>query len=206
MARRLACHGLISPVDDEEGYVELFRSLQPVPPMANSYPGSPPRLNDRQQAVLRAFEVSGPLSPRKLREHSGLDYRPLMAAVNRLEEAFLVCEDQTDDSWDRPLHLFAREWPDAQTEDTDPFEAKAQVLLQWALTYHHVTAEQAASITGWPKRQLASLLSALHERGEFQILETSPVSYRIGGTQRAHIGGVREEERFVELGSEPRVT
>ncbi|MDP7362229.1 MAG: hypothetical protein QF768_06455, partial [Candidatus Latescibacteria bacterium] len=109
------------------------------------------------------------------------------------------------DSWDRPLHLFEREWPDAQTEDADPFEAKAQVLLRWALTYHHVTAEQAASLTGWPKRQLASLLSALHERGELQILETSPVSYRIGGTQRAHIGGVREEERFVELGSESRV-
>ncbi len=104
-----------------------------------------------------------------------------------------------------PPHLFEREWPDAQTEDTDPFEAKAQVLLRWALTYHHVTAEQAASLTGWPKRQLASLLSALHERGELQILETSPVSYRIGGTQRAHIGGVREEERFVELGSESRV-
>ena len=145
-----------------------------------------------------------------------------------MEEAFLVCEDQTDDSWDRPLHLFEREWPDAQTEDTDPFEAKAQVLLRWPLIYHHVTAEQAASLTGWPKRQLASLLSALHERGELQILETSPVSCRIEQSQFlkgsriglqsasivgvrfsvgrvAHIGGVREEERFVELGSESRV-
>ncbi|MBT3342466.1 MAG: hypothetical protein HN712_17010 [Gemmatimonadetes bacterium] len=226
-ARRLDAHGLAAPVEAEADYVELFRRLQPVAPGANSYPGSPPRLeyrvggpdgddtrladelrathklikgryfggrvsyvwvedlalyrsacqrpmntiNDRHAAVLRAFEVSGPLSPRQLREQTGMAYRPLMAAVNRLEEAFLVCEDQTDDAWDRPLHLFEREWPQAYAAKQDRLEAREEVLRRWAAVNVWVSVEGAAATTGWPKRELAKLLGNLCEEGRLRPVD-----------------------------------
>jgi hypothetical protein len=124
------------------------------------------RFNDRQQAVVRAFEVSGPLSPRQLREQTGLPHKLLMGAVNRLEEAFIVCEDQTDEAWDRPLHLFEREWPEAHEAHIDPLVARKQVFMRWAENDIVVTMEGATLLTGWPKRQTASLLLELLKEGE----------------------------------------
>ena len=237
-ARRLASQGLSAPVEGESDFVELFRRLQPVPPMANSYPGSPPRLeyrvggadgedarladelrarhklikgryfggrvsyvfvedlalyaaacrrpmttlNDRHAAVLRAFEVSGPLSPRQLRQQTGMAHRPLMAAVNRLEEAFLVCEDQTDDAWDRPLHLFEREWPEAHEAELDRVEAREEVLGRWAAANVWVCVEGAAAVTGWPKRELVKLLASLSAMGKLQPVDAvqEPVEADVG--------------------------
>ncbi|MBL7041134.1 MAG: hypothetical protein ISR77_21035 [Pirellulaceae bacterium] len=242
-AQRLAAQGLSTKADDEASYVELFRRLQPVSPVANSYPGSPPRLehrvdgpagedgrladelrashrlikgrffggrvsyvhvedlplytaacrrplrviNELHAKILRAFEVSGPLSPRQLREQTGLAHRPLMAAVNRLEEAFLVCEDQTDDAWDRPLHLFEREWPAAWTAMTDAVEARRQVLLRWAHCNVRVSVEGAASSTGWPQREMRQLLARLSEEGHLQPIEaTADPGYTVPVDARDH--------------------
>ena len=47
LAWRMARQGLASPVRSESEYVALVRLLQPVAPVANSMPGSPPRLTHR---------------------------------------------------------------------------------------------------------------------------------------------------------------
>ena len=47
LAERLRRQNLIPPLDDRGGYIDLFRSLQPVSPRAYSRPGSPPQLTHR---------------------------------------------------------------------------------------------------------------------------------------------------------------
>ena len=60
---------------------------------ASAYRRPLERLDPKQELVLRALTYAGPLSPRELREETGLGPRPLMAAVHRLERAFVVCEE-----------------------------------------------------------------------------------------------------------------
>ena len=79
---------------------------------AAAYRRSMTRFDARQEAGIRALAYAGPLSPRQLCAETSLAHRSLMAAVHRLERAFVVCEDQTDDAWDRPLYLVEREFPD----------------------------------------------------------------------------------------------
>ena len=47
LAERLHRQRLTDPLESAKGYVELFRLLQPVSPMASSRPGDPPRLVHR---------------------------------------------------------------------------------------------------------------------------------------------------------------
>ena len=47
LAERLSRNHLVNSLDDSTGYAELFRTLQPVSPVAFSRPGEPPRLVHR---------------------------------------------------------------------------------------------------------------------------------------------------------------
>jgi hypothetical protein len=121
------------------------------------------RPDARQEAVVRALTYAGPLSPRQLREETGLRHRPLMAAVHRLEQAFVVCEDQVDDAWDRPLHLVEREWPDLSTQMPGAAEAVDEVILRQLRVLAWATTQELVDGTGLGKRQVASSLQRLLE-------------------------------------------
>ncbi len=47
LAERMQRQRLAAPLQNVDGYVELFRLLQPVSPVANTRPGDPPRLGPR---------------------------------------------------------------------------------------------------------------------------------------------------------------
>lgn len=229
LSARLQRHGLLHPTGDEAGYLELFGRLQPVAPEANSYPGSPPRLQHRttadvgdadvadglrarrqlvkgrfhggtvayvrvddlplfaaayrqpltgldarQEAAVRALTYAGPLSPRQLREETGLGHRPLMAAVHRLERAFIICEDQTDDAWDRPLHLVEREFPDLWSAGPSADDAVAALVLRLLTVQVFATTAQLASGCGLGKRRTAQAVARLAETGRIEAAELEP--------------------------------
>jgi len=56
---RLIAQGLDQPLKEDRGYPELFRRLQPVSPVANTYPGNPPALVKR--TVFDSLEASDDL-------------------------------------------------------------------------------------------------------------------------------------------------
>ncbi len=128
------------------------------------------RLDVRQEAVIRALTYSGPLSPRQLREETGLAHRPLMAAVHRLERAFVVCEDQTDSAWDRPLHLVEREFPDLWQQAPDPEAAAAEVLARLLHTQVFATTAQLAAGSGLGKRVVGSTITTMERSARVEAV------------------------------------
>lgn len=57
--------------------------------------------NSVQASVLDAVQRAGPLTPRQIKEETGLLNKQIMPALHRLQTAWLVYEDQVDDGWDR---------------------------------------------------------------------------------------------------------
>ena len=54
-----------------------------------------------QQMLLERIEMSGPYTIGQLKEESGLLVKEITPALHRLQEAFLIYEDQYDGEWDR---------------------------------------------------------------------------------------------------------
>lgn len=154
-----------------QGGTVAYVHVEDLPLFAAAYRQPLTRLDARQEAAVRALTYAGPLSPRQLREETGLGYRPLMAAVHRLERAFILCEDQTDDAWDRPLHLVEREFPDLWARAPSADEAGAEVLLRLLTAQAFATTAQLACGSGLGKRRTAQAVAGLEQAGRIQAAQ-----------------------------------
>ena len=65
-----------------------------------------------QQMLLERIEMSGPYTIGQLKEESGLLVKEITPALHRLQEAFLIYEDQYDGEWDRGWYRFGEFFPD----------------------------------------------------------------------------------------------
>ena len=218
LAERLRRQRLSEPLDGRDGYIRLFASLQPVTPVANSMPGSPPslahrttfsdaaeadrlraertivkgrflggtigyvlsqdldtyanafcrpleRLSHTQQTVLDTVALQGPVTPRLIKQETGLLNKKLMPALHRLQEAFVVYEDQVDEDWERGWYDFAAEWPDVMIDKGRSDPAAAEVLRRTVSALVFATEENLRDWSGWPAGKLAGVLSGLERDG-----------------------------------------
>lgn len=85
-------------------------------------------LNPWQQIVWTCLEQEGPMSIGQLREATGLPAKILTPALHRLQQAFLVFEDQADGDGDRSWFRFESEFPDMELMAYSQQEALAYVI------------------------------------------------------------------------------
>ncbi|MDA0335281.1 MAG: winged helix DNA-binding domain-containing protein [bacterium] len=140
-----------------------------LPLYAAAYRQPLEQFDARQEAALRALTCAGPLSPRQLRHETGLAHRPLMAAVHRLERAFIICEDQTDSAWDRPLHLVDREFPELWAQAPPAEVAQAEVLARLLAAQVLATTAELAAGSGLGKRCVAGVLAGMEEDHRIEV-------------------------------------
>jgi len=120
-------------------------------------------LNRIQGTVLKAVQTMGGLTPRQIKEETGLLIKGIMPALHRLQEAFLVHEDQVDSEWERCWYDFASEWPEIDLEDI-PWEAAAErVLLRFLRGHVFATMEQVKDWSQLPSRPLRALVSGMEK-------------------------------------------
>jgi len=131
------------------------------PLFAAAYKQPLERFDVRQEAAIEALSYAGPLSRRQLRQETGLAHRPLMAAVHRLERAFIICEDQADSAWDRPLHLVSREFPELWTQAPAPEAAQDEVLARLLAAQFFATTTELTAGSGLGKRCVTRTIAAL---------------------------------------------
>ena len=70
---------------------------------------------DKQEMLLTLIRREGPLNIQIMKEMTGLLVKEITPVLHRLQEAFLIYEDQYDGEWDRGWYTFAefsrmREW------------------------------------------------------------------------------------------------
>jgi hypothetical protein len=221
---RLRRHLLAEPATDTDAYFELFRLVQPVAPIAMSYPGSPPQLvhralfdaaaaadklratrqfvkgrflngnvgyvfaddlelyatafrkpvkgmNEIQQIAYDKLSSLGPLTPRQLREETGLLNKQIMPALHRLQTAFLVHEDQPDEDWEREWRLFEDEWPEVDLNRRTKEEAAADVIERFLRAHVFATSAYIKDWSSLPKRLLDGVLSDMESSGRVRAVE-----------------------------------
>ncbi|MBN1218915.1 MAG: winged helix DNA-binding domain-containing protein [Anaerolineae bacterium] len=216
LTERLRRQHLTDPLPTADSYLELFRRLQPVSPVAFTRPGDPPRLiprahfndgaeadrlraqrrivkgrflggsigyvlaedlalyantfqrplpyfNEIQETVLEAVQITGPLTPRQIKEETGLLNKQIMPALHRLQQAFLVYEDQTDDDWERGWYDFATEWPGVKLNEEQRQTTTIQVLLRFLEGHVFATFEQLKDWSQLSARFLARVVREMEQ-------------------------------------------
>ena len=128
---------------------------------ANTFRKPLSKPNEAHVRVMQAVSDAGPLTPRQLKDETGLLNKVIMPALHRLQSAFLVYEDQTDCDWERAWYEFASEWPEVDVGD-ESFESSArQVLGRFFEAHAFATAEQVKDWTRLSARQLKAVLGGM---------------------------------------------
>jgi hypothetical protein len=143
------------------GYV-LARDLEIY---ANAFRKSLVEPSDIQRRVLDALRSTGPLTPRQLKEETGLLNKQIMPALQRLQTAFLVYEDQLDDDWERSWYDFRSEWPGVSIGEEHRARASGEVLRRFLRAHVFATLEQIRDWSRVPVRQIKDVLHSLEVGG-----------------------------------------
>jgi hypothetical protein len=120
---------------------------------------------ETQETVLDAVRRVGPLTARQIKEETGLLNKRIMPALQRLQSAWLVYEDQLDDDWDRPWYAFETEWPGVEIREERQGEAVPEVLLRFLHGHVFATRENLLDWSRLPGRLLDRTLRELEGEG-----------------------------------------
>ena len=118
-----------------------------------------------QADVYEALRFGGPLTSAQIKEETGLLKKQINPALHRLQEAFLVYEDQVDTSWERAWFDFAAEWPDIDLNDATVARDEAAVAARFFDAFVFATAPQVEDWTQWPAKRVAGVLATLERDG-----------------------------------------
>ena len=72
-----------------------------LPLFAAMYRKPIPMMDDVQLTIMTLIERMGPLNIQQIKEETGYLVKEITPALHRLQEAFLLYEDQYDGEWDR---------------------------------------------------------------------------------------------------------
>ena len=132
---------------------------------ANTFLRPIQRLSYVQRTVLDTVIAQSPTTARLIKEETGLLNKSIMPALHRLQEAFLVYEDQVDADWERGWYDFATEWPDVYIEQSRWEPAAATVLTRFLKGYVFATLENIKDWSGLPVKKLQGLVAMMEKSG-----------------------------------------
>ena len=124
--------------------------------------------NMYQSEVFEAVQSAGPLTPRQLKDETGLLNKRIMPALHRLQQAFLVYEDQVTSEWERSWYDFESEWMDVVIDHAQQYSAIAEVLKRFLEALVFATFQQFRDWSRFTIKHIHSALQALTENGLIQ--------------------------------------
>lgn len=114
-----------------------------------------------QQMLLERIEMSGPYTIGQLKEESGLLVKEITPALHRLQEAFLIYEDQYDGEWDRGWYRFGEFFSDFSLDRYTKTEALKIVLRRFAHRFVWFTPAMAKSFYKLPEKEIKLAIAGL---------------------------------------------
>jgi len=116
----------------------------------------------RHTTLLELIERE-PLTIQQMKEETGMLVKEITPVLHRLQEAFLIYEDQYDGEWDRGWHKFSDMFPDVNLAKYTRHKA-LKVLLQ-RFAYRHVVfdVKMARSFYKLPEKDIKTAIASLVE-------------------------------------------
>ena len=142
--------------------LELFAALyrKPVKEFSNI-----------QAQLLKLIESSGPLTIQQIKDETGLLVKEITPALHRLQEAFLVYEDQYDGEWDRGWYSFEEAFPTLNIDRYTRHEALKTVLQRFAYRLVWFDTAMAKSFYKLPEKEIKQAANELENDGTFAFAE-----------------------------------
>lgn len=121
------------------------------------------RLSFEEAKILELLRREGPMTIGLMKEFSGLLVKQITPLLHRLQEKFLLFEDQTDNEWDRAWYLFEDEFPTVDFRQYSRSEAIRTILLRFACRNVWIEPRSAQSFFRFPHREIEQALSTLKD-------------------------------------------
>ena len=143
--------GWIMP-EDMELFAALYRKElnQPTP---------------EQLQILELIETMGPMTIQQMKEETGLLVKQITPILHRLQEAFLIYEDQYDGAWDRGWYRVAEMFPEMNPERYTRHEALKVILQRFAYRMVWFDIKMAKNFYKLPEKEIKQVAATLAEEG-----------------------------------------
>lgn len=129
-----------------------------------------------QLRVLELIEREGPLNIQQIKEETGLLVKEITPALHRLQEAFLIYEDQYDGEWDRGWYRFTEMFPQVNSDKYSRHEALKIVLQRFAYRLVWFDTAMAKSFYKLPEKEIKLAAGELVAEG---VLVESNAGYML---------------------------
>ena len=128
------------------------------------YRKAPKAFTQVQEELLALLRREGPMNIGLMKELTGLLVKEITPALHKLQEAFLVFEDQADNEWDRAWYLMEGELPELNLA-LNRGEAIEAAVLRFAYRIVAFDLPMAKSFFRLPVRDLKAALDGLLAQG-----------------------------------------
>lgn len=137
-----------------------------------------PEPGPHQELVLKLIGSQGPMTIQQIKQETGLLVKEITPALHRLQEAFLVYEDQYDGEWDRGWCIFSEIFPQVNLERYSRAEGIARLLLRFARRMVWFDTKMAKSFYRLPEKEVKQAAAALVQAGQLAAVENGFVLAR----------------------------
>lgn len=118
-----------------------------------------------QRTLWELLRREGPLNIQGIKELTGLLVKEITPALHRLQEAFLIYEDQYDGEWDRGWYPFEEMFPAVDLARFTRREALEILLQRFARRMAAFRTEEARFFYRLPEKDIRAALQSLTEQG-----------------------------------------
>lgn len=142
-----------------------------LPLFAALYRKPIPLMDDVQLTVMTLIERMGPLNIQQIKEETGYLVKVITPALHRLQEAFMLYEDQYDGEWDRAWYRFEEMFPECDLDRYTREEALDIILQRFAYRMAWFDTKMAKSVYKLPEKEIKLACARLTEYGVFTAVD-----------------------------------
>lgn len=128
-------------------------------------------MDDVQSTIMTLIERLGPLNIQQIKEETGYLVKVITPALHRLQEAFLLYEDQYDGEWDRAWYRFEEMFPEHDLNQFSRADALDIVLQRFAYRMVWFDTKMAKSFYKLPEKEIKLSSVRLAEQGIFTAMD-----------------------------------
>ena len=125
-----------------------------------------------QQTLLDLIEREGPMNIQLIKEMTGMFVKEITPVLHRLQEAFLIHEDQYDGEWDRGWYKFHEMFPNVDFQKYTKIEALKIVLKRFAYRNVLFNTEMVKSFYKLSTKDIKTARAELLNDGEVMEMES----------------------------------
>lgn len=120
---------------------------------------------NRQSTLLELIEREGPLTIQQMKEETEMLVKEITPALHRLQEAFLIYEDQNEGQADRGWYRFGEMFPDVDLKRYSKLDALKVLLQRFAYRMVWFDMDMVRAVYKLPVKDIKAVVGALVAEG-----------------------------------------